>query len=541
MAVAARAMRRNALAPKARPTGHYFFGALMLAFVQFPIADLRRFRPDGGNHLKKPQWPPSTGIGLPTPFVRVFGPAKRRWRGADYAFLDEQTYCSAAHALKFARLPAVGEDITSRLYCAFRRLFFDGLSVARVEVGLGYTVTPEAKRFLGWDDNLENGDDPESDFDEDPFAVLDAVLNLETLVPYCRGKKGPEISYQSRPLILQGPSLARLYAQGTTKKPGKDDDRVAYDLVVPGNPLVIVECNANRLNSLPQRFVRIDSARIGGVDLAFGRIHRFGGDLGVWIAAYNNALFKMIRSVRLCLSRLHAEQEVLQAALEGIANGTLVYHRGDSASEVLERYLNHATRAVNRRSWAGIEQSAIAEAFEAAEATQDRQKIAYLRETLADAKQQIVRKVKAFERGIERRNVTNLYVNRVEQVVMEQKTINIGAGATVNAPVVMADSIENSFNTLAASKADENVKALIGDLLKRVAEVGNVMPKEAAGELARDAETLTKEVTSNAPRRKWYEFSIENIKQAAIVAGDVGKPILETAGKLLPLLIALFP
>ena len=514
----------------------------MLAFIQFPIADLRRFGLTDATYLRKPDWPPQTGVGLPTPFVRAFGPAMRRWRGADYAFLDEQSFCGAAHALKFHRLPATDEGIPHRLHCAFRRLFFDGLSVARVEVGLGYSDTMEAMRYDEWDGDVQFGDDPEwLDRDSDPFMVLDSTLAIETTVPYMRGKRGPESFYQTRPLILQGPSLARLYAQATTKEPGEDDARVAYDLVAPGNPLVIIECKTERLSALPKRFVRIDPARIGGVDLAFGRIRRFGGDLGVWIAAYQNAFFEKIRSVRLCLARLHAEQEVLQAALAKLSSGALIYQRGEPASDALERYLNRATKAVNRKNWAGIEQSAISEAFEAAQATQNGQKIAYLRETLAGARLQIVRKVEAFEHAMEKRKVTNLYVERVEQVVMEQKTISIGAGATVNAPVVMADRIENSFNTLAAAKTDENVKALMEDLLRQVAEAGNAMPKETADELARDAETLTKEVTSTAPRRKWYEFSIENIKQAAIAVGEVGEPILKTAGKLLPLLIALFP
>jgi len=77
-----------------------------------------------------------------------------------------------------------------------------------------------------------------------------------------------------------------------------------------------------------------------------------------------------------------------------------------------------------------------------------------------------VHAVEAFERAMERRGATNIYVERVEKMVMEQKTSNIGAGATVNAPVVMAEKIENSFNTLAAAKTDENVKALMAELFE---------------------------------------------------------------------------
>jgi aminoglycoside phosphotransferase family enzyme len=142
---------------------------------------------------------------------------------------------------------------------------------------------------------------------------------------------------------------------------------------------------------------------------------------------------------------------------------------------------------------------------------------------------------------MEKRKATNIYIERVEELVMENKTITIGAGATVNAPVVMAEHIENSFNALATAKTNEEVKALVSDLLKQVAEAGKAMPKETAEALGRDTEALTKEVTSAAPRRKWYEFTIDNIKQAAKTIGEVGEPILKTAAKLLPLLISLFP
>lgn len=513
----------------------------MLAFIQFPIADLRRFAPDVGYRLKQPQWPPKTGVGLPQSFVRAFGPAMRRWRGADYAWLDEQSFCGAARALRFERLPAPDQGLFQNMRCAFRRLLFDGISVARVEIGIGYTETPESERYDYWDQNVNSGFDPEWDTRADPFEVLDHVLGLRTIVPLVTGTPTEGSSYSTRPLILQGAYLARLYAQSTTKNPGASNERVAYDLVVPGNPLVIIECSSERLKSLPKRFVKIAPEKVGEIGLAFGRIRRYSGDLGVWLGGYKRAYYDRTRSVRLCLARIHAEQEVLQATLSRLDTGSLVYQRGEQHSEALEDYLNRATRVVNRRSWAGIQQSSIQEAFEAAEATQERQRILHLQDKLEGARRQIVRKVQEFERSIQRRNVTNIYADNVENVVMEQRNINIGAGATINAPVVMADKIENSFNTLASSQANDELKNLMSEMLKQVVAAGNALPLESAEELARDAETLTKEVSSKNPRRKWYEFSLNNIKETAEAVGEIGKPILEITAKLLPLLVGLFP
>jgi len=39
------------------------------------------------------------------------------------------------------------------------------------------------------------------------------------------------------------------------------------------------------------------------------------------------------------------------------------------------------------------------------------------------------------------------------------------------------------------------------------------------------------------PRRKWYELSLEGIKEAALAVGEIAKPIVDTVAKLGPLLI----
>ena len=123
----------------------------------------------------------------------------------------------------------------------------------------------------------------------------------------------------------------------------------------------------------------------------------------------------------------------------------------------------------------------------------------------------------------------------------QEKVINIGAGATINAPVVVADHIERSFNALAAGSVDDEVKTLVEKLLHQIADASKSMSDERVQSLARDAEALTKEVAAQAPRRKWYELSVEGIKEAAVALGEIGRPILETTSQLVPLLVRLWP
>jgi small GTP-binding protein len=126
-------------------------------------------------------------------------------------------------------------------------------------------------------------------------------------------------------------------------------------------------------------------------------------------------------------------------------------------------------------------------------------------------------------------------IERYNQMTQE-KVINIGNGNTINAPVVVADQIENSFNTVAESDITGELKELLDKLINQVNEAAKVVPEEAAESMARDVESLSKEVVSSKPRRKWYEMSIEGLKEAARAVGEVGKPILVTVSELLPML-----
>src|SRR5437016_7745852 len=71
--------------------------------------------------------------------------------------------------------------------------------------------------------------------------------------------------------------------------------------------------------------------------------------------------------------------------------------------------------------------------------------------------------------------IDTIRVERIER--MEQnKTINIGSGATITAPVVIADHLQESFNALERSGADQDLKVLLDRLLKAVAGATQAAP-----------------------------------------------------------------
>jgi hypothetical protein len=141
-------------------------------------------------------------------------------------------------------------------------------------------------------------------------------------------------------------------------------------------------------------------------------------------------------------------------------------------------------------------------------------------------------------------------------------SINAAAGSTVNAPTAMKDhsthitsTVTNSPGAIANvaqhlanvtnqisrqvenSSAGDDVKALMKQLIEQVTAITATEKPEKVQQLADDLKILGDELAKPQPRRKWYELSLEGIKEAAESVGEVGKPIVKTVMRLLPLLV----
>lgn len=127
---------------------------------------------------------------------------------------------------------------------------------------------------------------------------------------------------------------------------------------------------------------------------------------------------------------------------------------------------------------------------------------------------------------------------KVFQEVHEMTNIklDIGDGNIINAPVVAAHSISNSFHQIETSSLSVDMKSLLKELSVEVGKMVEQLPPEQASEVARDLKTLTDEAISEKPRRKWWELSVDGLKDAAKTVGEIGQPVIETAAKVALLL-----
>jgi len=324
----------------------------VLLLIQFPIADFRPFLAAERTRLPTPAWPkPNTY----RRFIRSFGRTRRRRKDPDLGVWQDELYYSDAR--RGIRLPRLEKQILGpegalgALRAAFRRLFCDGGPSVRVEVAIG----ADTRRPLQARETL---------------AVLRDFLNLQTQVMRHRPiapddrDAGFEANAVVGPLYDQGPRLARLWLEATTKIRADTLTR-GVDACVP---VVLVGYRANEIATLPGRVHCLEKKSAEDVDLGYLNLEHHGLIIGVWFLNLDSAEEDQRRKLRIATLRLHAEQQVLARVVQRVKSRDILYQPGDPGSAALSDYINMATAQLFKSRRFGVDQPILRETIAAHEA-----------------------------------------------------------------------------------------------------------------------------------------------------------------------------
>lgn len=126
----------------------------------------------------------------------------------------------------------------------------------------------------------------------------------------------------------------------------------------------------------------------------------------------------------------------------------------------------------------------------------------------------------------------------VGEKTMSSQNITI-TGSTINGSVVAAKTIQDCFNSLRISQADEPVRVLLEQLLNEIKSLNNKVPSDQAKHvetMASRADTLIAESKKEMPDPAWYQISIKGIVDAATALGNISSPVIDVITQLTPLL-----
>lgn len=288
----------------------------MLAHVQFPITDFRSF--SDSSRLTVPSWPAPL---QDEEFIRGAGTVRYRPSGGLAGWIAEDKCCNARRALRLRASKLTGQGVESlRLSVAFRRFYFDGLAVGKLEIGFSV-------------DNIS------------PELELDDLLNALIEVPVCVPKPGTPISTTDKtPLLDAGDAFAEFYVSATTKHgaPANEKD------VCAGTMSVFVTAREAELPStkLPGKARAIELKTLGLRLFHWWKDVR-GRSVHIWVCLLGDMADETeTRKLRVYLLRMNAESDSLTRILKAIAENKLAPAAKSPAGEALQSYLNDATKNI---------------------------------------------------------------------------------------------------------------------------------------------------------------------------------------------------
>ncbi len=289
----------------------------MLLTIQYPLADARGFVVEQ-TRVERPNWTSPT---IEKNFVRFLGFVDKRPRGGLIGW-GEDVFCWANHGIQYGEA-AFQSAAPLRKKGVFRRFYFDGLAVARFEVGIAVSGSP---------------------FDLDRAKTEELVngfLSTELRVSDALGKRS------ATPLAGASQALRTLYYRATIRKKLVADNPLPDWSVDAGAPIVFVERLEREKVDIPYR------SRAGpplrpefGIAIELCWIPVGKSRLAAWFMTLSPDFDRgAARHLRLSLLRLHAEYECLGLIFNSLRPGRIAVD-GDTAA--LARYLGEAYSRVKR-------------------------------------------------------------------------------------------------------------------------------------------------------------------------------------------------
>ncbi len=484
----------------------------MLITVQFPMTDPRPFLPESTAQLKVPSWP------LPRPgrdFVRNFGMVRTRRKGvpSPQFLCDDYYYSSAASAIKLfdiSKRNFGSTRVSVELECAFRRFFSNGAAVGRVEIGFNAL----SYRMLTGDESLE---------------LLNECLCLPTMV------KQHFDEPRRRALHFQGKALAKLYLFSTTKTSAISSGLLNNIHVSACEPIILLEYDVDEIaKAMPSGCKIIDPETVGGISVAYTKFVSSGKSTGIWLLGSDVSKRDVARRLRLCLLRLHAEQQTLTQILRWIIQGIIQYKPHTTHGDKLENYLNNATKLIFQKHRNGVSQVAIRDVLTAYEWVMNSGEKDILLETLKGARRQVLEKLERFSVQ-QKYGKRKIYVsvpggihggdlNIMENGPQQTVQINYGSGNVFNGDTIAAGNITDSFNNAGKASSSDTQDALIS-LTKVVAELCEKLDVSEQQKASRKLKALTEEATSVEVDKSFLKVTGEGLIEAARTVAEMVGPI----------------
>lgn len=413
----------------------------MLVTIQFPFADSRKFLNNTGR-LERPVWP------LPIPdteFVRNFGSIRVRKLGGVGSWVSENEICEAERSLRF-KSDLSYFDASSKyqllLRCAFRRLYFDGWAVGKLEVGISDKNSREL--FLRKDKSQK---------------LIEHILQLPVSVSTSLDNA------KVCELISAGKYLANAYRNATTSYKAVNSTQEWW--VRQGEPLIFLHYKKEEVLQFPYWSTPVNISPYK-LQLVQFWVPFKGTNVRMWMLGYDHSRvgyekwrsrdYEDERALRISLLRLHAEHQCLRSILRDIQTKKIVVIPRTNESDNLQQYLNNATRRIGKLETQSAtqfdtEMVNIARESMSVFSPGDRENLLGTLESL-DIRKNVLRKVELYTDQWKDATFENVRINFIQQEVNQMADEIYNVSGQAGAVGSHAEAHDMTFNQIKTQTGD---------------------------------------------------------------------------------------
>jgi hypothetical protein len=366
--------------------------------------------------------------------------------------------------------------------------------------------------------------------------LLRYVLNLQVSVPQAGRTRMLRLAQVDTP-------LATALLSCTSSSSAVNTGLLDKSWLTPGRMLALLE--SSRVYWPEENEAATNVGHITrGISLKHLKLWHGNRLINVWVMGVaRHAAPDEVRTLRIHLFRLHAEREVLRQTLRLLAQGKLTVERGTDGSDRLQRYLTQAVQALRKDVRYGVQQSEILRVAYGYDELVGEGDLPSLQQSLSDARRNVSRLVEGYvtdtlgQTGPLSVHIERAYMGEVISVSDQSKSVRIGhVGGSITGIVGIDSKIEDSFKRIETAQANEELKALLAQLVAAVSEIVTRLPESAASTAGRDLNDFTQEATSDHPRKGVLEAFGNGLKRTADLVGEIGAPVV----KLVTAIVALF-
>ncbi|SFF08576.1 hypothetical protein [Nitrosomonas sp. Nm166] len=129
-----------------------------------------------------------------------------------------------------------------------------------------------------------------------------------------------------------------------------------------------------------------------------------------------------------------------------------------------------------------------------------------------------------------------IMIDKRDQSITHGPKVQLGDSNVFHGDFAIATTIQDSFNQIAQSSANDDLKQKLELLCSQVQDLTKMLPAEKQKEMAQDLSSFVAEATKETPRRKWYELNAEGLIEAAKACAGLASPVIATVKEVLALL-----